>query len=995
VQNFPIEVVPNPVPGAERIAATAIHDLIMRKDAEKNLAQTEAKYRGLLEAAPDAMVVVNQDGEIVHLNVRAKEQFGYSRGELVGQKVTTIIPEGFAERLVADGLRSAAEAFAQQIGSGIELHGRRKNGSEFPIEIMLSPLDSAEGILVTAAIRDITKRKDAERHLAQTEAKYRGLLEAAPDAMVVVNRQGEIVLLNIRANEQFGYERGELLGQKVTTIIPEGFAERLAADGRRSAAEALAQQIGTGIELHGRRKNGGEFPIEIMLSPLDSAEGILVTAAIRDITKRKDAEKHLAQTEARYRGLLEAAPDAMVVVNQHGEIVLLNITAEKQFGYSRDELLGQKVTTIIPEGFAERLIADGRRSAAEALAQQIGTGIELHGRRKNGGEFPIEIMLSPLDSPEGILVTAAIRDITTRKDAEKRSRESVHAREVADQANLAKSRFLAGITHELRTPLHGILGYAELLSLEGGLNPTQSERLEAMMTAGQYLLGTINAVLDMSQIEADQMELRPVEIELPNLVRTCLDVVRPAAEAKQLALVLAPTVPLRLVADPTRLQQVLINLLGNAVKFTPAGAVEVRLRKIKAGVCIRLEVADTGPGISAQHRDKLFQTFERLNAEVVSGIEGTGLGLAIAARLVRLMGGRIGYADNPGGGSVFWLELPRGAIASAEIQAAAPSPLAARLRLRVLVADDEALNRNIASGFLRLAGHEVVCVGNGTEALEAATAGDFDVILMDVRMPIMNGLEATRRIRALPGSRGKVRVVAVTAQAFAQQIEICREAGMDGHVSKPFKQTVLLAALESITRAPGQADRAMLPPATAPADACGADPEAVCPKSADPQRVDPECADREHAVRERANPGYRDRKTADSDAKEPRLAMPEPEVPVYDRAAYEDIQDTLSAADLAENLQTLITRGEALLFALRMPEMLSRPSELADAAHKLAGGAGTFGFLSLAAAARRFEVVADTDSPERAALADHLGAAIKVSIAIVQQELAAMTAAAT
>jgi signal transduction histidine kinase len=147
----------------------------------------------------------------------------------------------------------------------------------------------------------------------------------------------------------------------------------------------------------------------------------------------------------------------------------------------------------------------------------------------------------------------------------------VHAREVADQANLAKSRFLAGITHELRTPLHGILGYAELLSLEGGLNPTQSERLEAMMTAGQYLLGTINAVLDMSQIEADQMELRPVEIELPNLVRTCLDVVRPAAEAKQLALVLAPTVPLRLVADPTRLQQVLINLRGGSAAAKDQG----------------------------------------------------------------------------------------------------------------------------------------------------------------------------------------------------------------------------------------------------------------------------------------------------------------------------------------------------------------------------------------------------------------------------------------
>src|SRR5271154_5415770 len=276
----------------------------------------EAKYRGLLEAAPDAMVVVDHDGEIVLLNVQAEKQFGYRRDELVGQKVKNIIPEGFAERLVADGLRSAEAALAQQIGTGIELTARRKNGSEFPIEIMLSPLNSAEGILVTAAIRDISVRRAAEKHLALMEGRYRGLLEAAPDAMVVVNPRGDIVLLNVQAEKQFGYRRDELVGQKVINIIPEGFAERLIADGLRSAADALAQQIGTGIELTARRKNGSEFPIEIMLSPLDSAEGILVTAAIRDISVRKEAEKHLARMEGRYRGLLEAAPDAMVVVNQ-------------------------------------------------------------------------------------------------------------------------------------------------------------------------------------------------------------------------------------------------------------------------------------------------------------------------------------------------------------------------------------------------------------------------------------------------------------------------------------------------------------------------------------------------------------------------------------------------------------------------------------------------------------------------------------------------------
>src|ERR1700684_2644653 len=210
-----------------------------------------------------------------------------------------------------------------------------------------------------AANRDTSMREDAETRLTQMEKKYHGLLEAAPDAMVVVNQSGEIVLLNVQAGRQFGYRRDELIGQKITIIIPEGFAERLIADGQRSAEDALAQQIGTGIELIGRRKDGSKFPIELMLSPLESAEGILVTAAIRDITVRRAAEKHLGQMEGRYRGLLEAAPDAMVVVNRRGEIVLLNVQAERQFGYSRDELVGQRVKNIIPEGFAERLISDG------------------------------------------------------------------------------------------------------------------------------------------------------------------------------------------------------------------------------------------------------------------------------------------------------------------------------------------------------------------------------------------------------------------------------------------------------------------------------------------------------------------------------------------------------------------------------------------------------------------------------------------------------------
>jgi diguanylate cyclase (GGDEF)-like protein/PAS domain S-box-containing protein len=308
----------------------------------------------------------------------------------------------------------------------------RRDGSQFLASVSFTALRDSAGNLrgFSEISRDLSEIKESG-------AKYRGLLEAAPDAMVVVNQNGEIVLLNVQAENQFGYNRDELVGQKVTNIIPEGFAERLIADGTRSAAEALAQQIGTGIELSGRRKDGSDFPIEIMLSPLESAEGILVTAAIRDISVRKQAEKHLAQMESRYRGLLEAAPDAMVVVNPRGEIVLLNVQAEKQFGYSRDELLGQQVKNIIPEGFAERLIADALRSAEDALAQEIGTGIELTGRRKDGSKFPIEIMLSPLESAEGILVTAAIRDITTRKKAE------------AEMTHSSEHDFLTGLPNRM------------------------------------------------------------------------------------------------------------------------------------------------------------------------------------------------------------------------------------------------------------------------------------------------------------------------------------------------------------------------------------------------------------------------------------------------------------------------------------------------------------------------------------------------------------------
>jgi PAS domain S-box-containing protein len=338
-----------------------------RGHAEEALRDSQERYRMLLDEVRDhAIIMMDPQGKIVTWNAGAEQIQGYSAAQIIGQDFSCFyLPEDIARGRPQEILRRTAAS------GRLEEHGIRvrKDGSRFFASVVFTALhDPARNLRGFSAIcRDLSESKESE-------AKYRGLLEAAPDAMVVVNQGGEIVLLNLQAEKEFGYHRDELVGQKVTNIVPEGFAERLVADDLRFKEGETAQQIGGGIELTGRRKDGSVFPIEIMLSPLESAEGTLVTAAIRDISVRKRAEKYLAQMEGRYRGLLEAAPDAMVVVNQYGGIVLLNLQAEKEFGYRRDELLGQKVTNIIPEGFAERLVADDLRFREGALAQEIGGG---------------------------------------------------------------------------------------------------------------------------------------------------------------------------------------------------------------------------------------------------------------------------------------------------------------------------------------------------------------------------------------------------------------------------------------------------------------------------------------------------------------------------------------------------------------------------------------------------------------------------------------------
>jgi PAS domain S-box-containing protein len=552
--------------------------------------------------------------------------------------------------------------------------------------------------------------------------------------MVVVNQAGDIVLVNVQAEKQFGYRRDELLGQRVTSIIPEGFAERLVTDATRSETDALAQEIGTGIELSGRRKDGKTFPIEIMLSPLASPDGILVTAAIRNISVREAAEQHLAQMEGRYRGLLEAAPDAMVVVNQAGDIVLVNVQAEKQFGYRRDELLGQRVTNIIPEGFAERLVTDATRSEADALAQEIGTGIELSGRRKDGETFPIEIMLSPLASPDGTLVTAAIRNITLRKGSEEQLRQA--------QKMEAVGQLTGGIAHDFNNILFVILANTDALLEEESFSPGVADRLGEIDKAVQRAADLTRQLLAFSR----KQPLRPQRTDLNDLVTDTGKLLRRSLGTQiEIDAVLADDLYVVSV-DRSQFETALVNLCINARDAMPGGGrllVETRNVTLDEEYCLfndgavpgdyaMLSVTDAGEGIP---RDVLSKVFEPFFTTKDVG-KGTGLGLSMVYGFIKQSNGHVSIYSELGRGTSVKLFLPRsdgkvqGPINNGETSAPGGAE-------RVLVVEDEPQVRANVVRQLQSLGYSVVDAHDGASGIAAfeAASPPYDLLLSDVVMP--------------------------------------------------------------------------------------------------------------------------------------------------------------------------------------------------------------------------------------------------------------------
>src|SRR5580700_1255862 len=511
-------------------------------------------------------------------------------------------------------------------------------------------LGTALGLLIAAAAgwsvqSDSIERGRAEEALRDQEEKYRLLIDGVQDyAIFTLDPHGMVVSWNAGAERIKGYKADEIIGQNFSRFYLQSDIDQ----GRPKAELLIAAAEGRSETEHWRvRKDGSRFWASVVITAARNSSGTLLgfSEISRDISERKE-------TEAKYRGLLEAAPDAMVVVNQDGEIVLLNVQAEKQFGYRRDELVGQKVKNIIPEGFAERLIADALRTSADALAQQIGTGIELTGRRKDGGEFPIEIMLSPLESSEGILVTAAIRDITGRKKSEQHLVKTVLE---LKRSNDELQQFAYVASHDLQEPLRMVASYTQLLAkrYKGRLDSEADEFIAYAVDGSNRMQGLIQDLLAYSRSGTNGKALREVSSE--KALKDALSNLRATIQESG-ALVTYDSLP-AITSDDTQLVQVFQNLVGNAIKYRSAEVPQVHVSATKnGGKDWIFSVRDNGLGIDPQYFERIFVLFQRLHGR--EQFKGTGIGLTICKKIVERLGGRIWVESQPGAGSNFYFSLP-------------------------------------------------------------------------------------------------------------------------------------------------------------------------------------------------------------------------------------------------------------------------------------------------------------------------------------------------